>query len=64
MITPCVSICTIDSDTGLCIGCRRTAEEIRDWLSYTSEQRLEVMRRLGYGTRKGGRSFQALYEKG
>ena len=29
--SPCISICTIDSDSGYCIGCNRTEEEIAMW---------------------------------
>ena len=28
--SPCVSICTLD-DNRVCLGCRRTLEEIRRW---------------------------------
>lgn len=53
MITPCISICKIDRQTKVCQGCGRTNEEIKMWSKYTDEQRMEVMRRLGYGTRSG-----------
>jgi len=43
---PCVQICTMDSDSGLCIGCSRTPEEIIDWPTMTNEQRREVIRQL------------------
>jgi predicted Fe-S protein YdhL (DUF1289 family) len=29
--SPCVKVCRIDDD-GFCIGCRRTLNEIRDWM--------------------------------
>jgi len=29
--SPCVSICTMDEATGLCMGCYRTLEEIQQW---------------------------------
>jgi predicted Fe-S protein YdhL (DUF1289 family) len=50
IVSPCVSVCKIGDD-GLCIGCHRTVEEIREWRQYTSDQRIEIMRRLGYGKR-------------
>jgi len=49
-ITPCVSICTIKD--GVCVGCGRTRKEIASWRRYSDKQRLDVMKRLGYGTRK------------
>lgn len=29
--SPCVSVCRMETDSGLCEGCFRTIEEIRDW---------------------------------
>lgn len=55
MITPCIAICKIDSHTKVCTGCNRTVEQITNWKRYTDEQRLEVMKTLGYGKRRGGR---------
>ena len=49
-ITPCVPICKILE--GKCVGCGRTLEEIAKWRSYSDEERLEVMKRLGYGIRR------------
>lgn len=46
-ITPCVSICKILE--GKCVGCGRTREEIAKWTRYTDDERLEIMKRLGYG---------------
>lgn len=45
MESPCVSICRLD-DEGVCVGCFRTGEEIAGWLSYTVEERREIMQRL------------------
>lgn len=64
MITPCVSICKIDETTNICIGCKRTQEEICDWYSYTSEQRMDIMRRLGYGKRMGLEERLRNYDRG
>lgn len=43
--SPCVSICRLD-DNGVCVGCFRTATEIGQWLSYTAEQRSDIMKQL------------------
>jgi len=43
--SPCVSICRLD-DNDLCVGCFRTATEIGQWLSYTAEQRSDIMKQL------------------
>jgi len=63
MITPCISVCTV-GENGKCIGCDRTPEEIRDWYTYTSDQRMEIMRRLGYGKRMGREERLRRYERG
>jgi predicted Fe-S protein YdhL (DUF1289 family) len=49
-VTPCVSICKILE--GKCVGCGRTLEEIAKWRSYSDEERLKIMKRLGYGVRR------------
>ena len=54
-ITPCVQLCAVDKDTNKCKGCGRTLDEIRNWSRYSDDERMEVMKRLGYGKRKGMR---------
>ena len=46
MQTPCVKICTYDPDSGLCLGCGRTLDEIGDWFSLTAAERRAVMEAL------------------
>ncbi len=29
--SPCMKICIIDQDSGYCLGCSRTKEEIKKW---------------------------------
>lgn len=29
--SPCINICTVDTDSGYCMGCSRTQEEINKW---------------------------------
>ena len=49
-ITPCVSLCKLED--GKCIGCGRTREEIARWTRFTDDERMAVMKRLGYGQRR------------
>ena len=49
-ITPCVSLCKLED--GKCLGCDRTRDEIASWRKYTDEERLDVMKRLGYGNKR------------
>ena len=51
-VTPCKSICKIQTGSGICVGCGRTREEISMWTTYTHEERIQIMKRLGYGRRK------------
>ncbi len=44
--SPCVNICQINSDTGYCIGCMRTIDEIADWLEMSSEEKRQVLSKL------------------
>ena len=43
--SPCVKICThVD---GMCIGCYRTADEIKEWkTTYTDKQKEELLKEL------------------
>lgn len=43
--SPCINVCLIDPQSGLCRGCRRTLQEIADWLEMTpAEKRATVDR--------------------
>ena len=43
--TPCIGVCTLD-DRGFCMGCRRTVDEISDWLDMSPDDRLAVLEEL------------------
>ena len=42
--SPCVKICKLEK--GVCIGCRRTQDEIREWVVMSDTRREEIMERL------------------
>lgn len=44
MISPCINLCNITNK--VCTGCGRTAEQIDNWETYTSQERLDIMYRL------------------
>ena len=44
--SPCVRICTMDADTGLCVGCARTLDEIARWSAMDAAERARVMAEL------------------
>ena len=41
--TPCIKICVVDPESGFCIGCGRTRDEIGGWLEMSAEGRRDVM---------------------
>lgn len=41
--TPCIRVCQIDGELGLCLGCGRTREEIGGWTRMSEAERLAVM---------------------
>lgn len=63
-ISPCISICFIDPGTKSCTGCNRTTDEIRDWMKYTHDERMEIMKRLGYGKRTCWEERMRRYDRG
>ena len=44
MISPCVNICRIEN--GVCVGCRRTGQEIFMWTRLTDDERVAIMSKL------------------
>jgi predicted Fe-S protein YdhL (DUF1289 family) len=44
--SPCISVCQVEEATGLCLGCRRTIDEIRDWIILTPEEKRAVLARI------------------
>ena len=50
--TPCIRVCTLDPETGLCLGCGRTVEEIGRWFRLSEDQRLKIMAELPERMRK------------
>jgi|GEM_PF-1373454 len=43
--SPCLSVCRFDGAPH-CVGCYRNADEIREWMIMTREQKLEVLAKL------------------
>lgn len=66
--SPCVKICVIHEDAGICIGCNRTRHEIAGWSRMTPEQRAELSAvlpsRAGLlrNKRRGGRKGRRISE--
>lgn len=57
--SPCVKICVVNPETGLCIGCRRSIDEISRWAAMSADERRTVIaalpdRQVGPSGRRGG----------
>lgn len=44
--SPCTQVCRIDSATGLCLGCKRTLDEIADWPILSRADKLKLLDQL------------------
>jgi predicted Fe-S protein YdhL (DUF1289 family) len=44
--TPCVQVCAVDADSGLCLGCFRSLDEIAGWVRLSDAQRDAVLGEL------------------
>ena len=44
--SPCINVCRMNPDTGLCEGCYRTLDEIAAWSGMSAEERRAVLARL------------------
>jgi predicted Fe-S protein YdhL (DUF1289 family) len=61
--SPCVKLCVMEPDSGFCMGCGRTRDEIASWISLSPAQRATVTGQLDQRLvnltrnkrRKGGR---------
>ena len=44
--SPCIKLCVLEPDSGFCIGCGRSGEEIANWISYSKPEREAVVAQL------------------
>jgi hypothetical protein len=49
--TPCVKVCIVDGESGLCLGCHRTLKEIAGWSGLTDDERERIS--AGLPARRG-----------
>ncbi|MDF1856086.1 DUF1289 domain-containing protein [Pseudooceanicola sp.] len=59
--SPCIKICLIHPDAGLCTGCLRSRDEITMWSRYSDQERAAIIAELPtrqprLSRRRGGRS--------
>ena len=41
--SPCIGICSLNPETGFCVGCWRVGSEIAAWSSANAESRMEIL---------------------
>lgn len=44
--SPCIKVCAVDGETGQCLGCGRTLQEIGGWVGLGPDGRDAVMAEL------------------
>jgi predicted Fe-S protein YdhL (DUF1289 family) len=44
--SPCVLVCAIDAESGLCLGCHRTLPEIAEWVRLDEAVREAILAEL------------------
>ena len=49
--SPCVNVCIIDGESGLCLGCHRSLAEVAAWTGLSAAERAEIM--AGLPARRG-----------
>lgn len=46
-VSPCINVCRIDADSGLCLGCARSLDEIGRWSQAPLAERRRILADLG-----------------
>lgn len=44
--TPCIKVCVVDGESGLCMGCYRSLPEVAGWQKLSDGQRAAIMAEL------------------
>jgi predicted Fe-S protein YdhL (DUF1289 family) len=44
--TPCIKVCVVDGESGLCMGCYRQLHEVAGWARLTDAERERIMAEL------------------
>ena len=63
--SPCIRVCVVHPQAGICTGCHRTTDEISRWSRMTQQERQEIMAALPgraplLKKRRGGRAARVL----
>ena len=41
--TPCIKVCVVDGESGLCLGCYRQLSEVAGWQRLSDDERAAIM---------------------
>lgn len=44
--TPCIKVCVVDGESGLCLGCYRKLSEVAGWAKLSDDDRARIMDEL------------------
>jgi predicted Fe-S protein YdhL (DUF1289 family) len=44
--TPCIKVCVVDGESGLCMGCYRRLNEVAAWSRFTDAERDAILAEL------------------
>jgi len=44
--TPCIKVCVVDGESGLCLGCYRKLSEVAGWARLSDDERDAIMAEL------------------
>ncbi|MGA0599684.1 DUF1289 domain-containing protein [Caulobacter sp. KR2-114] len=44
--TPCIKVCVVDGESGLCLGCYRSLPEVAGWQKLSDDERTAIMAEL------------------
>jgi predicted Fe-S protein YdhL (DUF1289 family) len=44
--TPCIKVCVVDGESGLCLGCYRKLNEVAAWGRLTDDERDRILAEL------------------
>ena len=44
--TPCIKVCVVDGESGLCLGCYRKLNEVAGWAKLDPSERERIMTEL------------------
>lgn len=44
--TPCIKVCVVDGESGLCLGCYRRLSEVAAWAAYSDLEREAILAEL------------------